>query len=348
MAIAYALAEYPALSQTFVHAELAALRAQGLQVEVIANRAGPADLRFGPGEQPLPVREVPFDGSALADALRGYTHVHTHFADWAVRRVGPAAAAAGVPWSFTAHAYDIFRKDAAVQPHEWRALPPGLRAVVTISRFHRDFLTRQGAPADRVVVLPNAVRLDGLLSRAPAPPTQLRRLLAVGRPVAKKGFATLLHAWAQARMAAPDLTLEVIGGAGMLDAPPAGLVLSPLRPYEDVLDAMAAADCVVAPCVVAPDGDMDGIPTVLVEAGALRRPVIASDLSGIGDLVCDGVNGLLVQPGDVDALKLAMLRLYARPAEVQRLGAGGPPLAASHDARRVAARLRAEVFACAS
>jgi glycosyltransferase involved in cell wall biosynthesis len=102
---------------------------------------------------------------------------------------------------------------------------------------------------------------------------------------------------------------------------------------------------VVAPSVVAPDGDMDGIPTVLVEAAALRRPLIASAVSGVGDLVCDGVNGLLVPPGDVDALAAALARLVARPAELQRLGSGGPMLAAAHDARRVARRLQAEVFA---
>ena len=144
---------------------------------------------------------------------------------------------------------------------------------------------------------------------------------------------------------APELELEIIGGAGLVEAPPPGLTLSATRPYAEVLSAMALADLVVAPSIVAPDGDMDGIPTVLVEAGALRRPVLASQLSGIGDLVCDGVNGLLLPPGDVDALVAALLRLVSRPAELQRLGTGGPTLAAAHDARRVAARLRAEVFA---
>jgi glycosyltransferase involved in cell wall biosynthesis len=83
---------------------------------------------------------------------------------------------------------------------------------------------------------------------------------------------------------------------------------------------------------------------VLVEAAALRRPVIASLVTGVGDLVCDGVNGLLVPPGDMDALVAALLRLAARPQELARMGTGGPMLAAAHDARRVADLLRAEVF----
>ena len=121
-------------------------------------------------------------------------------------------------------------------------------------------------------------------------------------------------------------------------------MLTPMLPYAQVLAAMAACDLVVAPSVVAPDGDMDGIPTVLVEAAALRRPVIASLVTGVGDLVCDGVNGLLVPPGDMEALVAALLRLAARPQELARLGTGGPMLAAAHDARRVADLLRAGVF----
>jgi len=116
-------------------------------------------------------------------------------------------------------------------------------------------------------------------------------------------------------------------------------------PYREVLQEMAMADLVVAPCVVAPNGDMDGVPTVLAEAGALRRPVIASKLSGITDLVVDGVNGLVVPPGDEAALAAALLRLYRRPHEMQLLGSGGPALAASHDASVVAGALHQEVFA---
>lgn len=259
--------------------------------------------------------------------------------------LAPLAARADRSWSCTAHAYDIFRTDAAVRPEEWAALDERCRAVVTISNFHRDFLASRGLSRDRVKVIPNAARLSDLLDKAPAPPTRLRRLLAVGRPVVKKGFPVLLAAWARARKAAPELELEIIGGEGLVAEPPPGLILRPMIPYEEVLAAMAAADLVVAPSIVAPDGDMDGIPTVLVEAAALRRPVLASAVSGIGDLVADGVNGLLVLPNDIDALTAAILRLHARPAELTRLGAGGPILAAAHDARRVAARLRSEVFA---
>lgn len=342
--VAYVLPEYPVASQTFVHAELAALREAGLTVDVVSDRAGPRDLRFGDdlGGEPLPVAHLGL--SDAAPVLAGYRHLHGHFADFGVRRLVPLAAEAGRPCSFTAHAYDLFRRDAAVRPEEWAALPETCRSVVTISRFHREFITARGLDAGRVVVIPNAARLVALFATPAPPPARLKRLLAVGRPVAKKGFPVLVQAWARARRTLPDLELTIVGGQGLVVDPPPGLDLRPMLPYAETLRLMATADLVVAPSVVAPDGDMDGIPTVLVEACALRRPVVASRVTGVGDLVCDGVNGLLVPPNDIDALVSTFLRLAARPVELQRLGSGGPMLAAAHDARRVAERL-VEVFA---
>jgi colanic acid/amylovoran biosynthesis glycosyltransferase len=344
--LAYVLPEYPVPSQTFVHAELAALRAAGIPVEVVAHRRGP-DTAFGAGPDgvPLPIAHEGLERPETIAALRGYRHLHTHFGDFGVRVLQPLADRVDRPWSVTVHAYDLFRADAAVRPDEWAALGPRCTRVVAISRFHASFLKERGVPAERIAVIPNAARLVDLLASAPPAPTRLRKVLAVGRPVAKKGFPNLVRAWAQARAAVPDLELTIVGGAGLVDAPPPGLTLTPMWPYERVLAEMAGSDLVVAPSVVAPDGDMDGIPTVLVEAAALRRPVVASAVTGIGDLVCDGVNGLLVPPGDVSSLAAALVRLAARPAELQRLGTGGPTLAAAHDARRVTERLQSQVFA---
>jgi glycosyltransferase involved in cell wall biosynthesis len=346
MRVCYVLNEYPVASQTFVHAELVALRALGVEVGVVAFKDGERGVRFGDGPDGTPFPNL-WNGNpkALMGVVRRFEHLHGHFADFGVRVLAQVARDADRPWSMTCHAYDLFRVDACVRSDEWRALPASCRSVVTISRFHARFLEGRGCDPSRIRVIPNAARLAEILASAPPPPQRCRKVLAVGRPVAKKGFPVLVNAWARARQRVPDLELEIIGGEGLVPNPPAGLTLSPMRPYAAVLAAMAAADVIVAPSIVAPDGDMDGIPTVLVEAGALRRPVVASDLSGISDLVVDGVNGFLVPPGDVDALAISLLRLATRPAEVQRLGSGGPTLAAPHDSRAVAERLLSEAFA---
>jgi len=347
MRIAYVLTQYPVLSQTFIHAELCALRARGLDVAVVAHERGDPSIRFGDGPdgEPFPLAAEGLDQEGVVELLATFDHLHGHFADFGLRALAPLAAQAEVPFSFTAHAYDLFRQDARVSPAELAALPDGCRAIVTISRFHRQFLIDRGVPPDRVVVIPNAARLADLIAQAPPPPDRLRRILAVGRPIPKKGFSHLVVAWSRVARACGDVQLTILGGAGMVDDPPPGLDLRGMVPYAEVLEEMAACDLVVAPCVIAESGDMDGVPTVLAEAGALRRPVLASTLSGIPDLVVDGVNGLRVPPGDEDALAAALLRLARRPSELTLLGSGGPVLAAAHDAANVAAALHTEVFA---
>ncbi len=342
MRIAYVLAEYPVASQTFVHAEIRALEAMGVEIGIITHQRGAEDVRFGAGAAGLPLLpvHVGVDASAIP-VLARYDHVHVHFADFAVRVVGPLADRARRPWSLTAHAYDIFRQDAAVRPEEWRGITA--KRIVTISRFHRDYIAARGVDPARISVVPNAASLTTLLQSALPAPTRLRRVVAVGRPVAKKGFAVLIQGWAHAHL--PGLDLEIIGGEGLVENPPPGLRLTPMLPYADALAAMARADLVAATSIVAGDGDMDGIPTVLAEAGALRRPVIASRLAGIPDLVADGVNGLLLTPGDVAAVVTALTRLFQRPSELERMGTAGPVLAAAHDAACVAERLHDEVFA---
>ena len=346
MSVCYVLSSYPVLSQTFVHAELVALRARGVEVGVVAHTAGDPDLRFGDGPDgvPFPVLHEGLDEDGLVEVLRRFDHLHGHFADFGMRTLAPLADAADRPFSFTAHAYDLFRRDAAVTRTEWSRLPERLTKVVTISTFHRSFLRARGVPDERIAVIPNAARLAHLLESAPPPPTKLRKVLAVGRPIPKKGFAHLVNAWAKVANRCPELELEIIGGEGMVEDPPERLSLRPMVPYAEVLQAMREADLVAAPSVVAENGDMDGIPTVLAEAGALRRPVLASRLTGIPDLVVHGVNGFLVPAGDEDALASALLRLTRRPDELTLLGSGGPTLAAAHDANVVAAALATEVF----
>lgn len=345
--VLYVLDTYPVRSQTFVHAELVALRAAGVRVGVVVQRKGDSTVRFGEGSdgEPFEVLHVGLNvDRALKRVVAPFTHLHGHFADFGVRVLQPLAEALDRPFSFMAHAYDLFRRDAAVTPQEWRSLSPRCRKVVTISRFHRDYIADRGVARERIAIVPNAARLAGLMHDAPPAPRALRRVLAVGRPTPKKGMNVLLQAWQIARRTVPDLELEIVGW----DAPDAalpGLTITGMRPYAEVLDAMRRADLVVAPSIVAPSGDMDGIPTVLAEAGALNRPVVATDLSGIPDLVAPGVNGLLVPPGCVRSLATVLLRLASRPDEIHRLGRGGQRLAACHDASVTAQRLLAEVFA---
>lgn len=87
---------------------------------------------------------------------------------------------------------------------------------------------------------------------------------------------------------------------------------------QDIPDVLRGSDLVVLPSIYG-----ENLPTVLMEAGGCGRPVVASDVGGIGDIVADGETGLLTPPGDSPALAAAILRLLADPDLRDRMGAAG-------------------------
>ncbi|HEX6198806.1 MAG TPA: glycosyltransferase, partial [Thermoanaerobaculia bacterium] len=130
----------------------------------------------------------------------------------------------------------------------------------------------------------------------------------------------------------PEVTWEVVGEGslrgeleGEIDRRGlAGAVrLAGALPEDEVARRLARADLFVLPSVVAPDGQMEGIPVALMEAMAAGRPVVASRLSGIPELVADGETGLLVPPGDAGAVAAAVARLLEEPGLGARLGEAG-------------------------
>jgi glycosyltransferase involved in cell wall biosynthesis len=95
------------------------------------------------------------------------------------------------------------------------------------------------------------------------------------------------------------------------------------RTREEIVRLIQEADVLVAPSVASQDGRREGIPVVLMEAMACKLPVVASRLSGIPELVKDGKTGLLVPPGDAEALAEALAYLYKQPEKRQQLGQAG-------------------------
>ena len=253
--------------------------------------------------------------SILAD--RGIPHVHAHFGTSATTVARLASRLCGIPYSFTAHAKDIFH--VSVDPLDLGEKLADASLVVTVSDYNLGYLRDAfGARAARVQRIYNG--LD--LSRFPfsSPRHRAPRIVAVGRLVEKKGFPVLLKACARLMVKNVDFQCEIIGN-GELEASLAGLVVE-LRLGERVrmLGAMPQAEVVkrvqqaavfAAPCVVGEDGNRDGLPTVLLETMALGTPCVATLVTGIPEVVEDERSGLLVPPGDVAALADGLERLLA-------------------------------------
>lgn len=154
-----------------------------------------------------------------------------------------------------------------------------------------------------------------------------RWVFAVGRLVHKKGFDRLVAALPGLLLRHPT-ACAVVGGDGPLrDAlrrqagAERALHLIGGIANRDMPDWYAAADVVAVPSVVGPGGNVDGLPNVLLEAMACGAPLVASRVAGIPDVVRDDVEGVLVEPGDADALATELAALLDGPERRQRLGA---------------------------
>ncbi|MFB9378758.1 glycosyltransferase [Kineococcus gynurae] len=283
-------------------------------------------------------------GVALWGRAEGIGHLHAHFASLPARVTRLAAALLRVPWTVTAHAKDIY-----VESENTPLLDTVLTdadAVVTVSEHNVAHLADRH-PRARVTRIYNGVDLGELpFSTAP----RERVIAAVGRLVEKKGFDDLLSAFARLR-AEGDPARLVLAGAGRcaerlrVQAATLGIAehvdLPGPLPQHEVLDLLRRSAVFAAPCVVAADGDRDGLPTVLVEAMALGTPVVSTDVVGIPEVVRPGRTGLLVPQRDPFALAAALRSVLDDPAAAAvRARAARDLVETSFDVRGQAAALR--------
>jgi glycosyltransferase involved in cell wall biosynthesis len=277
-------------------------------------------------------------------------HLHAHFAGEATTVARLAAHFAGIPYTFTAHAKDIFHTD--VRPEGLRRNLRDAAAVVTVSDYNRAPLQALDASAaPRVRRVYNGLDLGQFPYQEPRhrPP----RVVAVGRLIEKKGFEDLVEACALLAGRDREFACQIIG-AGPLEAALRGQVerrglrarvelLGP-RPQGEVVRSVQGAAAFALPCVVGADGDRDGLPTVLLEAMALGTPCVSTDVTGIPEVVKHGETGLVVPQHDPAALAAALEELLGDPPlRVRLAGRARRLIEAAFDIDRNAACLR-EIF----
>ena len=263
------------------------------------------------------------EAGVLADHLcrLGATHLHNHFADSSANVAMLTSAMSGIPFSFTLHGpAELF------EPESWHLRTKVARAAFTvcISHFARSQAMLFSNPADwpRLRIVHCGVT-PARYATPPAPATDRLRLLFVGRLTAIKGLRVLVDALERARLVNPAIDLTLIGDGEdrpWLEAQAVrlgGVACLGFRSQGEVAAALADHDAFVLPSFA------EGVPVVLMEAMASSRPVIATRVGGVAELVEDGRSGLLVAPGDAQALAKAILRL-ANDADLRaRMGAAG-------------------------
>jgi len=306
-------------------------------------------------------------------AADGVTHVHAHFASH------PAAAAyvihrlTGIPFSFTAHGSDLH-----VDRHMLCEKVAAADFVASVSDFNRRVILEHCRPrlgdaaGDKVVVVRCGV--DAAVFRPrPAdggwagdtaganghasPSGGSLRVLCIGTLYEVKGQGYLIEACRQLVARGADVRCDLVGEGPHEDLLRAQAVSAGLegrvrflgrRTREEVAALLNQADVLAVPSVPTADGRREGLPVVLMEAMASGVAVVASDLSGIPELVEDGRTGLLAPPGDAARLADALARLAADGPLRRRLGtAGRERVLGEYDihanAAKLAARFHAEV-----
>ncbi|MBA2316903.1 MAG: glycosyltransferase [Euzebyales bacterium] len=282
---------------------------------------------------------------------RGIRHLHAHFGSSATTVARLAAKVAGISYTFTAHAKDIFHE--SVDPTDLRRKLGDAQRAVTVSDFNLAHLRETYGPAAyRVERVYNGLDLGAFAYSSPAdrPPV----VVAVGRLIEKKGFADLLDAMALLSERGVHARCVIVGTGDeetRLRERAFALNLGGTVEFTGALhqrrvkELIASAAAFAAPCVIGADGNRDGLPTVLLEAMALGTPCVSTDVTGIPEVLVDGVTGLMVPQHDPATLAEALAQLLAAPDLRVRLAERGRAMIeADFDVRAQTSRLR-ELFA---
>ncbi len=282
-------------------------------------RDGSVNRRRRFGQACVLARELPADVDWL----------YTHFLHTPASVTRYAALIRGLGWSFSAHAKDIWTTP------EWELREKLAEAEwgVTCTRANLDYLSSLSRTPGKVYLVYHG--LD--FSRFPPPAKRGTRrdgpvtVVSVGRAVEKKGYADLMRALAELR-GDDRWRFEHIGGgplAGRLKEQTEALGIAGRVTWHGsqdrafVFDLLKRADLFVLPSRLTGSGDRDGLPNVLMEAQAFAVPVLATDVSGIPELVTHGKTGWLVPQRDPAALAAALRHLIDDSELRARLGQAG-------------------------
>ncbi len=259
----------------------------------------------------------------------GIRHVHAHFAGMAARTAYWIHKFFPITFSFTAHANDIFApRDFEIGLDK---LVGAARVIVTETDYAAQFL-RERFPehSHRIYRIYNGLNLAefGRTDFSSTPPL----IVAVGRLIAKKGFADLIRACGLLAERGRLVQCEIIGEGPLEDELRAQIdqlnlqdrvALSGAKPQREVRQRLAAASVFVLPSVLDAEGGMDNLPTVIMEAMATGLPVISTDIGGIPEMLIQNETGFLVRPGDAGALAGAIEKVIDDRPLAQRLGHAG-------------------------
>ncbi len=263
-----------------------------------------------------PAIEV-FQALLLAKEIRdrGIEHLHAHFGTTAAGVARLASLLTDVPYTFTAHAKDIFHE--YVDEEMLGRKIADAAAVITVSDFNvSDLSERFPQSSNKIRRIYNGLPVERYPYSVPA--NRVPKIVAVGRLVEKKGFSDLIDACALLVKSGVHFECDIIGGGDLNESLHAQIqqlgladcvsLTGPL-PQQEVHKAVCEAAVCAAPCITATTGDRDGLPTVLLESMALGTPCVSTAVTGIPEIIRHEETGLLIPEREPAKLAVAIQRL---------------------------------------
>ena len=320
--VAYVINVFPKLSETFIAGELAELRQQGVDVRILSLRRPTDTLRHDIVARAGLDALTCYAPEKFRDVLRDFKPeiLHAHFATEPTAAARELAAEMSLPFTFTAHGYDIRRKP----PADFAARAAAAHGLVTVSHANAQHITeRFGVGADRIRIIPCGVDLDRFRPPA-ARSSEVPIILCVARHVKVKNLDLLLHGCALLRDRHTSFQCVLVGDGPLraeLEESCRNLNLENFITFTGALEQSDVVQWWQRAFIAVLTSDNEGMPVCLMEAAACGVPAVATAVGGVPELVGEGVTGLLVPGGDANALADSLQRLLEDNELARRMGA---------------------------
>ncbi len=318
--IAYVIRVFPKLSETFIANELAEVRRRGVEVRILSLRLPVNDQRHAVVEQAGLSERTTYDSREFSNVLRDFKPdiLHAHFATRATAVVRKLSGELNIPFTFTAHRYDIYDKP----PRDFAERAAAARAVVTVSQANLEHIVKTFVvPEEKIHVIPCGV--DTKRFRPVDPPARMPLIVCVARLARCKNHELLMEACARLQARGVPFRCVLVGDGPRRDEIDAlrrrlGLVscveMAGAAEHQQVLAWWQQAMIAVL------SSESEGMPVSLMEAGACGVPAVATAVGGVSELIVDGGTGIVTPPGDASAMAESLEKLLTNTELALQLG----------------------------
>ena len=325
--IAYVVNVFPKLSETFIAGELAELRRRGIELRIFSLRKPTETMRHEMIARAGLDRILCDESEQFPTLLRDFQPelLHAHFATEPAAAARDFAANLGVPFTFTAHGYDIRRRP----PADFAARAKAARAVVTVSDSNARYIVETfGVPRDRIRVIPCGIDTEMFRPRKSdnglrSSPLSVPLIVCVARHVKVKNLGLLLETCALLRERGVSFRCVLVGDGPLrheLEQTRQRLALEKLVEFTGALTQDEVAQWWRQANVAVLTSENEGMPVSLMEAAACAVPAVAPAVGGIPELIEHEKTGLLSPPGDTLAFAAALQRLLEDSAVAVAMG----------------------------